>query len=52
MLICCLQKEIEDLLDIVSHIETDSNPTYLYMKRLKYEKQKKEGKYNALKGTK
>ena len=47
MLICCLQKQVDDLWEIVSHIDQDSNPAYLYKMRLEYEENCKEGKYNA-----
>ena len=45
MMICCLQKQNDDLWDIVSKIEKDSNPAYLYKKRMEYEKNVQEGKY-------
>ncbi len=45
--ICCLQKRVDDLWEIVSHIDQDSNPAYLYKMRLEYEENCKEGKYNA-----
>ena len=46
MIICCLQKQNDDLWDIVSKIEKDSNPAYLYEMRIKYENNVQEGKYD------
>ena len=45
LIICCLQKQNDDLWEIVSNITEDSNPLPLYKMRLKYEKNVKEGKY-------
>tara|TARA_Y100000310_G_C20675483_1_gene812791 strand:- start:805 stop:966 length:162 start_codon:yes stop_codon:yes gene_type:complete len=41
----CLQKKVDDLLEIISHICKDSNPAYLNEMRLKYEKNEQDGKY-------
>ena len=46
ILICCLQKQNDDLYEIIKTIEQDSNPAHLYKMRLEYENNVKKGKYN------
>ena len=47
MLICCLQKQVEDLEEIVFKLQPNSNPAFSYNEVSKYKKEKKEGKYGA-----
>ena len=47
MLICCLQKQVEDLEGILFKLQPNSNPAFSYNEVSKYKQKKKEGKYNA-----
>ena len=47
IIICSLQKQVEDLEEILFKLQPNSNPAFSYNEVSKYKQKKKEGKYNA-----